>query len=88
MLALVMYNAFSSMARLSASEYVMDRTAALVSLGALMASVVSIVASIWFLVIMVKDSQPGENRYGPNPKGVLAVAATEPALDAQSESDS
>jgi uncharacterized membrane protein YhaH (DUF805 family) len=25
---------------------------------------------IWFIVLMVKDSQPGENQYGPNPKEV------------------
>ena len=27
---------------------------------------------IWFIVLMVKDSQPGENQYGPNPKEVTA----------------
>ena len=29
---------------------------------------VPLVGVIVFLVFMVKDSQPGENRYGPNPK--------------------
>jgi uncharacterized membrane protein YhaH (DUF805 family) len=27
---------------------------------------------VWFIVLMIKDSQPGENKYGPNPKEVRA----------------
>ena len=31
-------------------------------------SLVPLIGSIWLLVLMVTDSQPGENQYGPNPK--------------------
>lgn len=31
-------------------------------------SLVPIIGSIWLLVLLVTDSQPGENQYGPNPK--------------------
>ncbi len=36
---------------------------------------IPIVGSIILFVYTVLDSQPGENKYGPNPKGVLANAA-------------
>jgi uncharacterized membrane protein YhaH (DUF805 family) len=29
-----------------------------------------LIGSIWLLVLMVLDSQPGENQYGPNPKEI------------------
>lgn len=29
-----------------------------------------IVGPIWLLVLMATDSNPGDNQYGPNPKGV------------------
>ncbi len=29
-----------------------------------------IIGWIWLLVLLVKDSEPGENQYGPNPKEV------------------
>jgi uncharacterized membrane protein YhaH (DUF805 family) len=29
---------------------------------------IPLVGSIWLLVLMATDSQPGENQYGPNPK--------------------
>ena len=29
--------------------------------------------SIWILILMIQDSTPGENKYGPNPKGVKSV---------------
>lgn len=29
---------------------------------------IPLVGGIWFLVLMCLDSQPGENRFGPNPK--------------------
>jgi uncharacterized membrane protein YhaH (DUF805 family) len=35
-------------------------------------SLVPIVGSIWLLVLLATDSQPGENQYGPNPKEVVA----------------
>jgi uncharacterized membrane protein YhaH (DUF805 family) len=31
---------------------------------------IPIIGSIWLLVLMVTDSQPGRNRYGKNPKGI------------------
>ena len=31
---------------------------------------VPVIGGIWFLILTVTDSQPGENAYGPNPKGV------------------
>ncbi len=34
----------------------------------LLIALVPLVGAIVFLVFMVKDSQPGENQYGPNPK--------------------
>ena len=30
---------------------------------------IPIAGPIWFLVLMCTDSQPGDNQYGPNPKG-------------------
>lgn len=33
---------------------------------------IPIVGAIWLLVLMVTDSNPGENQYGPNPKEVTA----------------
>jgi uncharacterized membrane protein YhaH (DUF805 family) len=29
---------------------------------------VPVIGSIWFIVLMLKDSQPGANQYGTNPK--------------------
>lgn len=31
---------------------------------------VPVIGGIWMLVYMCMDSQPGENAYGPNPKGM------------------
>lgn len=36
---------------------------------------IPIIGSIWLLVLLVKDSQPGENEYGPNPKEVGAASS-------------
>ena len=35
-------------------------------------SLVPIIGGIWLLVLLATDSQPGENRYGPNPKEAVA----------------
>lgn len=35
---------------------------------------IPIIGVIWLLVLLARDSDPGDNRYGPNPK-VVAVAA-------------
>lgn len=33
-------------------------------------SLIPLIGTIWLLVLMVRDSNPGENKYGQNPKGV------------------
>jgi len=33
-------------------------------------SLIPIIGSIWLLVLMCTDSDPGDNQYGPNPKGL------------------
>ncbi len=33
---------------------------------------IPIAGFIWLLVLLVTDSQPGENQYGPNPKEIAA----------------
>ncbi|MBV7440351.1 DUF805 domain-containing protein [Weeksellaceae bacterium TAE3-ERU29] len=34
---------------------------------------IPLIGAIWLLVLLATDSQPGENEYGPNPKGVEAI---------------
>ncbi len=36
-------------------------------------ALVPLIGSIWLIVLLATDSQPGENPYGPNPKGVEAA---------------
>jgi uncharacterized membrane protein YhaH (DUF805 family) len=36
--------------------------------GWIFITLIPVIGGIWFLVLMVLDSQPGDNRYGPNPK--------------------
>lgn len=36
---------------------------------------VPLIGGIWLIVLMVMDSTPGENQYGPNPKGVTTPVA-------------
>ncbi|SMO84844.1 Uncharacterized membrane protein YhaH, DUF805 family [Saccharicrinis carchari] len=33
-------------------------------------SLIPIIGGIWLLVLMVTDSVPGDNQYGPNPKAI------------------
>lgn len=33
-------------------------------------ALIPIVGAIWLIVLAVQDSTPGENQYGPNPKGL------------------
>ncbi len=40
----------------------------------LLVALIPIVGAIWLLVLLVTDSKPGENEYGPNPKEVPAEA--------------
>ena len=37
----------------------------------LLISLIPIVGAIWLLVLVVTNSKPGENKYGPNPKEIL-----------------
>jgi len=37
-------------------------------------ALIPIVGAIWLLVLLVTDSQPGENQYGPNPKALPQMA--------------
>ncbi|MEX0918893.1 MAG: DUF805 domain-containing protein [Candidatus Paceibacterota bacterium] len=39
----------------------------------LLISLIPLIGWIWFIVLMVTDSNPGDNKYGPNPKGIQAV---------------
>ncbi len=41
---------------------------------------VPIIGGLVLLVFMVLDSQPGANRFGPNPKGELGPGAPSPAV--------
>ncbi len=34
----------------------------------ILVSLIPLIGSIWFIVLMVRDSEPGENQYGANPK--------------------
>jgi uncharacterized membrane protein YhaH (DUF805 family) len=36
----------------------------------LLVSLIPFIGGIWLLVLFLTDSQPGENAYGPDPKGV------------------
>jgi len=33
---------------------------------------IPIIGWIWFIILLFLDSQSGENKYGPNPKGIAA----------------
>jgi len=37
---------------------------------------IPLVGVIWFLVLLATDSGPGDNQYGPNPKGAAASLPT------------
>jgi uncharacterized membrane protein YhaH (DUF805 family) len=34
-------------------------------------SLIPLIGAIWLFILLVTDSQPGENQYGPNPKEVV-----------------
>jgi uncharacterized membrane protein YhaH (DUF805 family) len=36
----------------------------------LLVGFIPVAGAIWLLVLLFKDSQPGENKYGPNPKDI------------------
>ena len=33
-------------------------------------SLIPLIGEIWLIILLATDSQPGENQYGPNPKGL------------------
>ncbi|MCX6702562.1 MAG: DUF805 domain-containing protein [Candidatus Wolfebacteria bacterium] len=39
----------------------------------LLIALIPIIGAIWLIVLLATDSNPGENKYGPNPKGVAAA---------------
>jgi len=43
----------------------------------LLISLIPIIGGIWLLILLVRDSQPGKNEYGANPKGVEPMAPIE-----------
>lgn len=38
--------------------------------------------AIWFLILTVIDSQPGDNEYGSNPKGIASVPPAQATIQA------
>ena len=44
-------------------------------------ALIPIIGGIWLIVLFATDSNPGDNKFGPNPKGVVAtiVPPTTPA---------
>ena len=40
-------------------------------------TIVPLIGPIWNLVNLLTDSQPGDNQYGPNPKGINAIASSQ-----------
>ena len=47
----------------------------------LLIGVIPLVGSIVMLVFTLQDSQPGANRFGPNPKGVIGAGTPMPIID-------
>jgi uncharacterized membrane protein YhaH (DUF805 family) len=36
----------------------------------ILVALIPLIGAIWLLVLLVTDSKPGANQYGPNPKGI------------------
>jgi len=36
----------------------------------ILVTLIPLIGAIWLLVLLVTDSKPGANQYGPNPKGI------------------
>lgn len=34
-------------------------------------NLIPLIGAIWILILMIRDSVPGDNEYGPNPKGIV-----------------
>lgn len=41
---------------------------------------IAFVCAVYMLALMVRDSQPGENKYGPNPKEISPATPVQPAV--------
>ncbi|MGB9029859.1 MAG: DUF805 domain-containing protein [Acidobacteriaceae bacterium] len=39
-------------------------------------SLVPLIGGIWLIVLLATDGDPGENQFGPNPRGLPAQPAT------------
>lgn len=39
----------------------------------LLITLIPLIGMIWLLVLLATDSNPGDNKYGPNPKGVATA---------------
>lgn len=46
----------------------------------LLICLIPIIGVIWLLVLLVTDSKPGDNEYGPNPKEEGHIEQTQPSL--------
>ena len=46
----------------------------------LLICLIPIIGGIWLLVLLVTDSKPGDNEYGPNPKEEGHIEQTQPSL--------
>jgi len=42
----------------------------------LLISLIPLIGTIWLFILLVLDSNPGDNKYGPNPKGVVLKEPT------------
>jgi uncharacterized membrane protein YhaH (DUF805 family) len=42
----------------------------------MLVALIPLIGWIWLLILLVTDSDAGENKYGPNPKGTTATTAT------------
>lgn len=39
----------------------------------LLINLIPIIGFIWFLILLIRDSDPGDNKYGPNPKQTIVL---------------
>jgi uncharacterized membrane protein YhaH (DUF805 family) len=46
----------------------------------LLISLIPLIGSIWLLILFFTDSQPGENKWGPNPKSIPLVEGDKLAI--------
>ncbi len=39
----------------------------------ILVGLIPVLGALWLFILMIMDSQPGENKYGPNPKEVVVT---------------